>query len=170
MSNNPIRRKLLKASVYGSALVGGTATKTTNQVSARADDRSPSADSNPQLFRLIDNGAEKEQTLVRLIPVNGGDELRTYTLETTGSQHPDMQEKSLEEKFPHVASDLDSFDGLSPGKYTIEVENDEVVGQATFRWEKTGLRDGKVIKAMVMSDGRVNVDVYHSDPAIQTEQ
>lgn len=129
---------------------------------------SPSADSNPELFRLIDKGAEKDKTTVRIRPSNSDKVIRTYTLNTTGSQHFDMQDKSLEETYPYVAEDINSFDDLPPGKYVIEVENDGVVGQETFMWGETSLQDGNVIKATVMWDGCVRMDIYHSDPGTGT--
>lgn len=145
-----------------------TESQTSSPTSTPEYAASPTVDSNPELFRLIDKGAEKDQTTVRIRPSNSGKAIRTYTLYTTGSQHPDMQAKSLEEAYPYVAEDINSFDDLPPGMYMIEVENDGAVGQETFRWEETGLLDGNVIKATVTWDGEVRMDIYHSDPGTGT--
>lgn len=155
------RRRILKSSAVGS--FSGVVISGASVQLAAGDQEGSIPGNDPELFRLINSGFDRSKTTVEVLdPV--GVVVQTYNLETIGTNHPDMQDKSHEERFPHIAKDIDSFGDLSPGKYTLRVNNNDLQGQTIFVVAENGqLIDETVLGARILPDDQLKVSNYYRD-------
>jgi hypothetical protein len=95
--------------------------------------------------------------------------MKRYELRTIGTNHPEMKGKPHDEKFPHVAADIDSFGNLPPGSYKLEVEHGELYEETTFTFGESGIPDGDKIHAKVLPNNELTIRTMHIDPSLPTK-
>lgn len=138
MKGNQSRRDILKSAALGGLTTGIAVSALSIEATAGTVDNGPNPNKVPGLFRFIDSGVDLEETMVRVYEATTNRKVTSFEINTIGGNHPVLQGKSHSERFPRVASDIDSFGGLPPGRFRIGLEHDNSYGEKIFSWVRKG--------------------------------
>lgn len=103
MTKKPTRRDILKmsgSSVSVTGFASGRASPSAAATTTSQTNLSPEARTKSSLFRLINNSRGRGQTAVRLRHPPTGHLVKTFNLDTTGTNHPEMVDRPHKERFP----------------------------------------------------------------------
>lgn len=161
MTKKPTRRDILKMSGSSISVTGfasGRASPSAAVATTSQTNLSPEARTESSLFRLINNSRGRGQTAVHLRHPPTGHLVKTFNLDTTGTNHPEMVDRPHKERFPHVAADVNSFGNIPGGEYVLEVQHQELIGKIHVYVDNGGLPPGYKIESYIMPDGRLEVE------------